>query len=114
MAFTASKFAKSLQKADVLASEPLTPAEIKVLTADFPPPHKSLRLGTQKEIRWEMRRVYEATIRAQLPLTAATKLIYMLEKIARSKSDEEKLKVLERGGIAGAPFIGLILEGPTH
>ncbi len=114
MAGTASKLAKSLEKQGIRAREPLTPAEVRVLTANFPPPHKSLRLGTQKEIRWEMRRIYEATIRAQLPLTAATKLIYMLEKIARSKSDEEKLKVLERGGIAGAPFIGLIIQGPRQ
>ncbi len=83
MAGTASKFAKSLEKQGIRAREPLTPTEVRVLTANFPPPHKSLRLGTQKEIRWEMRRIYEATIRAQLPLTAATKLIYMLEKIAR-------------------------------
>ncbi len=114
MAGTASKFAKSLEKQGIRAREPLTPAEVRVLTANFPPPHKSLRLGTQKEIRWEMRRVYEATIRGHLPLTAATKLIYMLEKIARSKSDEEKIEVLRRGGIAGAPFIGLILEGPKQ
>ncbi len=114
MAGTASKLSKSLKKKGVRALETLTPAEIGVLTVDFPPPHKSLRLGTQKEIRWEMRRVYEACIRGQLPLTAATKLIYMLEKMARLKSDEEKLKVLERGGIVGAPFVGLIIEGPRQ
>ena len=114
MAGTASKLSKSLKKKGVRAPETLTPAEIGVLTVNFPPPHKSLRLGAQKEIRWEMRRVYEACIRGQLPLTAATKLIYMLEKIARSKSDEEKLKVLARGGIVGAPFVGLIVEGPRQ
>ncbi len=114
MAGTASKFAKSLEKQGIRGREPLTPAEVRVLTANFPPPHKSLRLGTQKEIRWEMRRIYELCINGKMPLTAATKLIYMLEKIARSKSDEEKLKVLERGGIAGVPFIGLIIEGPRQ
>lgn len=108
----ATRMAKALKKAGEGVAERLSPAEIEALTIVFP--HKGrLRLGTQTQIRWEMRRVYQAAIEGRLPLTACTKLFYMLEKISRSETDEQKLWILERGGIAGAPFVGLIIEGPA-
>lgn len=107
------KMAKALAKHPDVVSERLTPSEIEIICLNFPPTG-NLLLSKPKEIRREMRRVYEAAIRGRIPLTAATKLFYMLEKVSRSRSEEDKLAILERGGIGGAPFIGLILEGPRQ
>ncbi len=90
---------------------PLTKAEITVLCVQFPA-DKHLRLGTGLEIRREMRRVYKGVIDGKLPLAAGTKLVYILDKIAKSASEDEKLDILRKGGIAGAPFVGLMIVPP--
>lgn len=110
----ATRAGKAFKKRQEYAAVvPLTKAEINVLTVNFPK-KSALRLGTGEEIRWEMKRIYRATVEGKLPLSAATKLLYMLDKIAKSRSEDEKLKILERGGIAGAPFVGLMLAGPRE
>ena len=101
-----------MKKGGEVVSERLSPAEMEAVTICFPPKAK-LALGSLRSIRWEMRRIYEAVIHGKLPLTAGTKLFYMLEKVAKSKSEEEKLAILEKGGIAGAPFVGLMIEPPA-
>jgi len=48
----------------------------------------------------------------ELPLSAGMKLVYILDKISKSRFEEDKLEILKRGGITGAPFVGLIIQGP--
>lgn len=108
---SASKAAKSLKNKTPAPRARLSAAEVKVLTIAFPTPLKSLRLGTATQIRTEMRRVYLGAIDGVLPLGVAVKLVFILAQIAKSQSEEEKLRVLERGGIAGAPFVGLTISG---
>lgn len=109
---TATKVAKSLKGKTPNARTRLTAAEIKALALHFPTPLKTLRLGTATQIRTEMRRVYLGAIDGTLPLGGAVKLVFILAQIAKSQSEEEKLRILERGGIAGAPFVGLTISGP--
>ena len=90
---------------------PLTPAEITILTVQFPP-DKALRLGSGNDIRREMRRIYRGVIDGKLPLSAGTKLVYILDKIAKSATEDEKLEILRKGGISGAPFVGLMIVPP--
>ncbi len=110
---TATKAAKSLKNKTPTPRTRLSAAEVKILAIHFPTPLKSLRLGTATQIRTEMRRVYLGAIDGALPLGAATKLVFILAQIAKSQSEEEKLRILERGGIAGAPFVGLTISGPA-
>lgn len=108
------KFNKSLKEHKGAAGERLTNAEVKVLTINFPSPHKRLSLGNTKQIRAEMKRVYQGVVNGNLPLGAGTKLVFILDKLARSHNEDEKLRILEHGGIAGAPFVGLSITGPAR
>jgi len=94
-----------------LAMKPLTADELTAVTVNFKR-KGALNINTQKSIRGEMIRVYDMVTRAELPLTAGMKLMYMLAQISRSRLEEEKLEILRRGGIQGEQFIGLIIEAP--
>ena len=105
------KAIKQLRESEVIPPGGMSKSELKALTINFKV-KGPLRLGTGEQIRGEMKRVYRAVVGGDLPLSAGTKLLFMLDKIAKSKSEDEKLKILERGGMGGAPFVGLMLTGP--
>ncbi len=95
----------------MIASKPLTDTELAILCVHFNRA-KKLNINTQAQIRGEMIKVYAMVTEGTLPLSAGMKLMYMLDKISRSRLDEEKLDILRRGGIQGKQFIGLIIEEP--
>ena len=97
----------------MVASKPLTEDEIRLISVNFQR-KKPLNINTQKAIRGEMIKVYSMVTSGELPLSAGMKLVYILDKIRTSLTDEDKLRILERGGIQGEPFIGLIIEGPPE
>ena len=89
----------------------MTEAELRLVSVNF---HrkKPLRINDQPSIRGEMIRVYDMVTTGELPLAAGMKLVYILDKISKSRFEEDKLEILKRGGIAGAPFVGLTIVGP--
>ncbi len=95
----------------LVASHALTDDELKLITVNFQR-KAPLNINTAKATRGEMIRVYDMVTSGELPLSAGMKLIYMLDKITRSRLEEDKLEILRKGGIQGAVFVGLILEGP--
>ncbi len=96
---------------EMVASRPLTEAEIRLISVNF---HrtKPLRINDQPSIRGEMIRIYDMVTKGELPLSAGMKLVYILDKISKSRFEEDKLEILKRGGITGAPFVGLTIVGP--
>ncbi len=99
--------------AGLVASQALTADELKLITVNFKRT-KTLNINTATATRGEMIRVYDMVTSGELPLSAGMKLIYMLDKITRSRLEEDKLEILRKGGIQGAVFVGLILEGPNN
>lgn len=91
----------------------ITADELEGLRLHFHAENHVIRLGNSRAIRNEMKRVYRGVVKGKLPLGAGTKLVYILDRIAKSENDDEKLRILERGGIQGAPFVGLQILPPA-
>ena len=90
----------------------LNAEELDSLRLHFHADNHMIRLGNSRAIRNEMKRVYRGVVQGKLPLGAGTKLVYILDRIAKSENDDEKLRILERGGIQGAAFVGLTILPP--
>jgi len=89
----------------------MTDTEIKLISVNFNR-KKPLRINDQASVRGEIIRVYDMVTSGELPLVAGMKLVYILDKISKSRFEEDRLEILKRGGISGAPFVGLTIVGP--
>lgn len=59
-----------------------------------------------------MRRITAAALRGEIPLQAATKVAYLVDKIINTEMEIEKLKLMN--DLERQPFIGLMLRGPKQ
>lgn len=81
------------------------PPKTAVISGEVLPPipakqAKRMKLGTIREIRAELARVYRATKRGEIDLKTGTSLTYMLTQLANLTMDsaiEERLGALEQG-----------------
>ncbi len=72
------------------------------------------RLSTLADHRNELRRIYEALACGKLHPDVASKLAWMVNQMRVAKRDEVTTEIMEKGGIAGAPFAGMVLVGPRE
>ena len=72
------------------------------------------RLEQLRDYRLEMQLVYKALTAGFLTEKGASRLIWILDMLARRKIDEEKLSLVRSGQLGGGqPFSGLTIIGPT-
>ncbi|MDV6345404.1 hypothetical protein [Nitrosomonas sp. Is37] len=79
--------------------KPAQVIEGQVMPACPPPKLPRLRLGTLREVRREMAKVYEEVRRLKLPSQEGTRLIYMLTAISNQIRDtelEQRIEKLEK------------------
>lgn len=71
------------------------------------------RLVTLADYRLEMKRIYELACEGKIPITIATRALWLVDRGRIAKLDEEKLEVIRRGGDGeSAPFTGLQIVAP--
>ena len=83
-------------------NEPPKTAVIEVLPPEAPAPiRKRTKLGTVREIRAELARVYRKAKSGEIDTTTATRLSYILDLMSRMIERgemEERIENLENGG----------------
>jgi hypothetical protein len=80
-------------------NQPSKAAEIEVLPAAPTPVRKRTKLGTIREIRAELARVYRKVKSGEIDTTTGTRLTYILTQLANMTMDsaiEERLERLEQ------------------
>ncbi len=82
---------------------PLPPADLGIGTK---------QLGTLASYRHELHAIHRAVSRGELSPELATKLTWMVSQMRIAKREEVQMELMEKGGIAGAPFTGIVLIGP--
>lgn len=88
--------------AETAPNEPVKTAQITVLPPEAPAPvRKRTKLGTVREIRAELARVYRKAKSGEIDTTTATRLAYLLDLMARmiERAElENRVEALENGG----------------
>lgn len=97
------KRGKSLTKRRNHEVVPLTPADLGIGTK---------QLGTRASYRHELHAIYQAVARGELQPAIGTKLSWMVGQMRVAKRDEISMELMEKGGISGVPFAGIVLIGP--
>ncbi len=70
------------------------------------------QLGTLASYRHELHAIYKAVAEGTLQPEMGTKLAWMVGQMRVAKRDELTVEVMEKGGISGVPFAGIVLIGP--
>ncbi len=70
------------------------------------------QLGTLASYRHELHAIYKAVAAGELAPELGTKLSWMIGQMRVAKRDEISMEIMEKGGIAGVPFAGIVLIGP--
>ena len=88
--------------AETAPNEPVKTAQIAVLPPEAPAPvRKRTKLGTIREIRAELARVYRKAKSGEIDTTTATRLSYILDLMSRMIERgelEQRIADLENGG----------------
>ena len=82
---------------------PLTPADLGIGTK---------QLGTLASYRHELHAIYKAVAEGKMDPATGRGLTWMVGQMRVAKREEEQLALMEKGGISGVPFAGIVLIGP--
>ncbi len=69
-------------------------------------------MGTLVSYRHELHAIHKAVANGQLQPEIGTKLSWMVGQMRVAKREEIAMDLMEKGGISGVPFAGVVLIGP--